>query len=275
MKKLTALITIVLATVTVSCGGSSTSSSEKSSASQSKFCSAFTEMATAFEKLDQDESSTGSEATEDTSQDEAQEILDTLIDKMVKEAPDAVKDETKIVADSLVKYSDLMNKLEFDDMGNPTDPEVQSQLEKLSKDPDITAAGETLNAYLGDECGIDINGTSTSGGDFCTRHNRYSTALMATGFGYDPEVPDSFKQVYTSVASAAESMLEVAPDEMRDPAQVLVDNAKDLLDYLESIDFDADRAGEDPDFKALDENYDAQSALGKIQTYCMNAAENG
>lgn len=275
MKKLTALITLVLATMTVSCGGSSTNSSEESSVSQSKFCSAFTEMSSAIEKLGEETSPTDTALSDEESEAQIQEIIDGLAATMISEAPESIKAEAKIMSEYLVEFTDLFSKVEYDEMGNPSDPALAARLEELNSNPDTLAAGETLDAYLQNECEIDINGTSTSGGDFCDRLNGYTTALMATGFGYDPEVPDSFKQVYTSVVSAAESMLEVAPEEMRDPAQVLVDKAKDLLDYLEGIDFDADRAGEDPKFQSLDNNDERSSALGDIQMHCVNAAENG
>lgn len=94
--------------------------------------------------------------------------------------------------------------------------------------------------------------------------------MMMLGMLFDPEVPDkdSVEYAFRSIASFAENMLEVAPDEMRDQAQTVFDNATEQVKLLKGVDFDLNRILEDPDFQEVDEDPATDEALQAIQDHC-------
>lgn len=280
MKKHSALIAIVLSMVAVSCGGSSSSSGDTSSesgapASKTEFCTAFTEFMAASEKLGESTSSSGSEAESAESIKEVKKIVGTLADTMTRTAPDDLKDDAKLVAESLVKAFDILTSI--DDMSQlEGDPELTAELEALNNNPDLTSAQEAVDTYVTNECGIDLDDSSASsdseGGDFCQTTREFISAKMSLGMLYDPDQPDkeSVKFAFQSVVSLAGKMVDSAPEEMQGNAKTIADNESKIMDGLKDVDYDITMLPDDSDSDPA-----VGEALQAVQDHCGIVLDGG
>lgn len=281
MKKHTAALAIVLTTIAVSCGGSSSKSGDASSgtdgpASKSEFCTAFSEFKSASDELGQDMSSAESDPeAEKKAMEDFGKLISTLADKMISSAPTDLKDEAKLVADAMVKTFDLLESIDYDVSKVENDPALSKKFEELNSDPALEPAQQTLDAYISEDCGIDMNGTSEStdtsgGGDFCQTARQAISAQMMLGMLFDSDTPekDSVQFAFGNIASLASQMLKNAPDDMRDNAKVFSDHANKIVDLLKSFDYDLTKAMEDPEFQSADNDEAANTALQAIQEKC-------
>jgi hypothetical protein len=89
---------------------------------------------------------------------EARDALDTAVDR----APDEIRGDVETLADAFVQLDDLLSEYDYDftqlAAQAAEDPEAFAEFEAIASDGRYTEAGERIEAYLTDVCGIDTSG---------------------------------------------------------------------------------------------------------------------
>jgi|688.fasta_scaffold278749_2 hypothetical protein len=150
MKIRSVVLAVTLAIGTTACSGTSSGSdvtlvdkpvaTNEAPKSNTEFCKTAALSQATMEKMFTD---TDSEATDE----EAWASLLSIAMKMLEDAPSDIRDEAREVQQGLVKYAALLAKYDYDFMAVPAD-----ELEAINRDSDV--AGETVDKYLEEKCGI-------------------------------------------------------------------------------------------------------------------------
>lgn len=281
MRKFTAAITIVLSTITVSCGGSSskagdTSSGSDAPASETEFCTAFTDFQSAAKKIGEGLASADSDVQAAVEAEKAikgvSKIVAKLADKMISNAPEELKNDARLVATALVDTFDLLASIDYDVTKLMDDQDLARKFDQIYSDPAMEDAGAAVDAYVSDKCGIDFNDSSSAAGTaFCVSAQQAVVTQSGINSMQESVISDRAEAVRNlagSVVGLTDQMLETAPDEMRDDVKIMSDHAKEILALLDGLDFDIDKALSDPEYMSLDSDSANAAAVQNIRDYC-------
>ena len=144
-----ALLAALAALLLVACGGDD-------DVSAADFCEDATRFEQRFEQLDAELS--GGEVP---SPDVFEEAADA-IDDLAGDAPGQIRDDLVTVADGVREVAEVLGEVDLDDPDLLDDPEqaeeVQAVVARMTAiDAKLEAAGERVEAYLQEECGIQID----------------------------------------------------------------------------------------------------------------------
>ena len=83
-------------------------------------------------------------------------LMLSLLDQWADEAPGAIEDDIRLLADQLVPLSEAVNEALADPQAEP-DPAFEEAMAEYA------AAGERLEAFVADTCGVDLSGDDAEG----------------------------------------------------------------------------------------------------------------
>lgn len=171
MRRLAVILALpLIALGLVACGGDDDDSTagatttEKASGgggSSSAFCSKAKSVDKEFNDLDN--AFTGSGVPTGDVFDKAADALE----KLAEDAPRAIKDDMATVAAGVRKVADVLGDIDLSDPKAVTDPANAEKLQQMSDEmesigQEVQAASDRVAKYLADECGIDIETSTTS-----------------------------------------------------------------------------------------------------------------
>lgn len=158
MKRLvrtTAVLGVTVALLGSGCGGDDGGGG---GGSESAFCDELLRLTDSGVLSDEETSFTDAAALEE-GMTEAREALDAL----ASDVPSEIKDDFNTVKDGLTGFIDLLEEYDFDFVALATaaqeDPELLARVEAFGSE-EFTQAGENLDAYGADVCGIESDTTA-------------------------------------------------------------------------------------------------------------------
>lgn len=142
---------VALPALLLACGGD-----DDDDVSAGDFCEDASVFEERFEELDS-ELSGGDVPSGDLFEEAAQAIED-----LADDAPGEISDDLNTVADGVREVAAVLEEVDFDDPELLEDPERAEELQAVAArmeaiDAELQAAGERVEAYLQDECGIGID----------------------------------------------------------------------------------------------------------------------
>jgi len=84
------------------------------------------------------------------------DLMLSLLDQWADEAPGAIEDDIRLLADQLVPLSEAFNEALADPQAEP-DPDLDQAMAEYA------AAGERVEAFVADTCGVDLSGDDDEG----------------------------------------------------------------------------------------------------------------
>jgi hypothetical protein len=84
------------------------------------------------------------------------DLMLSLLDQWADEAPGAIEDDIRLLADQLVPLSEAFNEALADPQAEP-DPDFEEAMAEYA------AAGERLEVFVADTCGVDLSGDDAEG----------------------------------------------------------------------------------------------------------------
>jgi hypothetical protein len=171
MRRLLVLLALpLIAAGFVACGGDDDSggavstdkgSSSNGSSSGSSFCKKAKAVDEEFNQLDSAFTSNGA-----PSSDVFEKAADAL-EKLADDAPSKIKTDMRTVADGVRKVADVLGDIDLSDPQALADPKNAEKLQQMSDEmeglgQEIQAASDRVGKYLSDECGIDLDSSTTS-----------------------------------------------------------------------------------------------------------------
>ena len=78
----------------------------------------------------------------------------SLFEVVAKKAPDDIHDAAIKINEGLAEYTKVLAKYDYDFAKITADTEASADLARINADPEFTAAGNQLDKYFNDVCGI-------------------------------------------------------------------------------------------------------------------------
>jgi hypothetical protein len=127
----------------------------------------------------------------------------------------------------------------------------------------VAAVSVALVACGGDDDG----GGASSSGDFCTEARAADTSGDAVDAALDSGDPDAIKAAFDDALADAERAQDLAPDEIRDAVDTVVDGQRRLIELFGAEDFDVTAIFANEDFQTLIEDESFQTASDDLDAF--------